>query len=77
MTIIALLLLCLCSAQAIVHEKAMGAWSLHIDSCPKGELTGFTMMTSLPTSLHLDLMRAEKIPDTFKGSNWEGQKWIS
>ena len=33
--------------------------------------------TSMPTSIHLDLLRHDKIPDAFKGSVWESQKWIS
>ena len=31
----------------------------------------------MPTSLHLDFLRHDKIPDPFKESNWESLKWVS
>ena len=75
--ILLLATLCFGLVQSLVRQNAMGEWKVHIDKCPKPELNGLDLQTSMPTSIHLDLLRNGKIEDSFKGAIWESQRWIS
>lgn len=52
-------------------------WQLKIDFCPNADMKDVIIPTSIPSVLHLDLLRSNKIPDPFFGDNYKKLEWIS
>lgn len=48
-----------------------------ITQSPQPQFTNLSLPTTVPTVLHLDLLRHNKIPDPYFGSNYRLLDWVS
>lgn len=76
--LVLLILLGCCFANPLTSKTDLWQnWVLNVDSCPDQRLKDFSMNTSVPTVLHLDLLKAGKIEDPFFADNHLKMLWVA
>ena len=57
----------------VEREYLSSNWQAQTNGCSSQELgeSNFVLNTSIPTVLHLDLLRNNKIPDPYFGDNYK------
>ena len=67
------------SPEAFVHQNLNSNWTLNILSGPgqASSLKSKNIYVTLPTTLHLDLLKEKLIEDPFYGANYPKVEWVS